>query len=92
MAANGISELATKAARQTAKLDIAEGKRQGKTVAIDGTITGSVDSTKPYFRSRNIYDITSLPNPYDAGENTTNADETANTGGLLLGRPWTTGA
>jgi hypothetical protein len=88
MSANGISTLATKAARQTAKLDIAAAKRQGKVVAADGTITGSVDATKPYYRSNNAYDLTSLPNPYDAGENTTNVDETANTGGLILGRPW----
>ena len=89
MAANGISELATKEARQLAKLEIAEAKRQGKVIANDGTVSGSVDSTKPYYRSNNVYDITSLPNPYDAGENTTNNDETPNTGGLLLGRPWT---
>ena len=88
MAANGISELATKQARQEAKLDIAEAKRQGKTVAANGVISGSVDSTKSYYRSNNVYDITTLPNPYDAGENTTNSDETPNTGGLLLGRPW----
>lgn len=88
MAANGISTLLTKAERQQAKLDIAQAKRQGKTVADDGTITGNVDSTKPYYRSGNVYDLTSLPNPYDAGENTTNLDETPNTGGLIMGRPW----
>jgi hypothetical protein len=88
MAANGISTLATKQARQESKLDIAEAKRQGKVVAKNGTISGSVDSTKSYYRSNNVYDITSLPNPYDVGENTTNSDETPNTGGLLLGRPW----
>lgn len=88
MSANGISALATKQARQIAKLDIAEAKRQGKTVANNGTITGSVDSTKPYYRSNNVYDVTTLPNPYDAGQNTTNTDETPNTGGLVQGRPW----
>lgn len=88
MAANGISELATKAERQQAKLDIAQAKRQGKTVADDGTITGDIDPTKPYYRGGNVYDLDSLPNPYDAGENATNVDETANTGGLIQGRPW----
>lgn len=88
MAANGISELATKAERQLAKLAIAQAKRQGKTVAVDGTITGDIDSTQPYYRGGNVYDVDSLPNPYDAGENATNVDETANTGGLIQGRPW----
>jgi hypothetical protein len=65
MAANGISELATKALRQVAKLDIAQAKRQGKVVADDGTISGSVDNTKPYYRTKNEYDITQLPTQYD---------------------------
>ena len=88
MSANGISTLTYKRQRQEAKLDIAEAKRQGKVVAANGTISGSVDSTKPYYRSNNVYDIATLPNPYDVGENTINVDETPNTGGLLLGRPW----
>lgn len=88
MSANGISELTTKAERQAAKLDIAQAKRQGKTVAVNGTITGSVDSTKPYYRGGNVYDLTSLPNPYDTGDNVNNVDETANVGGLIQGRPW----
>ena len=58
------SGLADKEARQTAKLDIAKAKRQGKTVAVDGTITGSVDSTKSYYRSRNTLDIDLLPTKY----------------------------
>ena len=64
MAANGISNLSTKQAKQKAKLDIASAKRQGKTVAVDGTITGSVDPTKNYYRSRAFYDITQLPTQY----------------------------
>ena len=88
MAANGISILATKQARQAAKLDIAAAKRQGKTVATNGTITGSVDATKSYYKGGNVYDLASLPNPYDANENTTNVNETANTGGVIQGRPW----
>jgi len=88
MAANGISGLATKEARQIAKLTISQAKRQGKTVAVDGSITGDIDTTKPYYRGGNVYDITSLPNPYDSGDNENNLDETVNEGGLLQGRPW----
>ena len=49
MAANGISTMANKQLKQEAKLAIAEAKRQGKVVAVDGTITGAVDPTKPYY-------------------------------------------
>ena len=64
MAANGISELATKQLRQEAKLAIAEAKRQGKTVARDGTITGSLDTSKPYYREYNVLDIDLLSAKY----------------------------
>lgn len=86
MAANGISELATKALKQAAKLAKATAKRQGKTVADDGTITGAIDSTKNYYRARNTLDITQLPTQYSGNDLTDNA----NTGGLVEGRPWTT--
>lgn len=84
MAANGISELATKELRQLAKLEIAQAKRQGKTVATDGTITGSRDTTKPYFRNNNVYDIDSLPEKYNDNDIINNP----NSEGLLVGRPW----
>jgi hypothetical protein len=84
MALNGISTLATKALRQVAKLNIAQAKKQGKTVARDGTISGAVDSTKPYYRTRNTYDITQLPTQYTGNAVSNNA----NTGGLNRGRPW----
>jgi hypothetical protein len=77
--------LADKEARQIAKLTIAEAKRQGKVVATDGTITGSVDPTKPYYRVRNNYDITQLPTQYDGNA----ISDNANVGGLVVGRPWT---
>lgn len=86
MAANGISELATKALKQAAKLAKATAKRQGKIVADDGTITGAIDSTKNYYRARNTLDITQLPTQYSGNDLTDNA----NTGGLVEGRPWTT--
>jgi hypothetical protein len=36
--------------------------------------------------ARFVYDITQLPNPYNG--NVPGADDNANTGGLVLGRPW----
>ncbi len=86
MAANGISDLATKALKQAAKLDIAQAKREGRTVADNGSISGGVDATKNYYRERNQYDITQLPTQY-SGDNLT---DNANSGGLVEGRPWTT--
>jgi hypothetical protein len=64
MSLNGISRLGTKQLRQEAKLAIAAAKRQGKTVASDGTISGNVDPTKPYYRVANTLDINSLPTKY----------------------------
>ena len=85
MAANGISTLATKQARQEAKLDIAQAKREGRVVAVDGTITGSIDATKTYYRAANTLDTTLLPTLYSGNDVVDNA----NTGGLVAGRPWT---
>lgn len=88
MSLNGISELPNKKDRQQAKLDIAQAKRQGKTVAPDGTISGSIDSTKPYYRENNVYDLTSLPTTY-GNTNTDPYVNNPNTEGLLIARPWT---
>jgi hypothetical protein len=68
MAANGISELATKELRQKAKLDLAATNR-----ATQGN-------------PRATYDITQLPTQYDDN----GIIDNANTGGLVLGRPWIT--
>jgi hypothetical protein len=84
MSANGISDLSTKQAKQAAKLAIATAKRQGKVVATDGTISGSLDNTKPYYRVANTLDITLLPTQYKGNGITDNP----NTGGLVEGRPW----
>lgn len=84
MSANGIAHLTTREDRQKAKLAIAEAKRQGKTVAADGTITGSVDPTKPWYRDNNVLDITELPTQYDGNDVLDNP----NVGGLQEGRPW----
>lgn len=82
MAANGISTLSTKQAKQEAKLAIAEAKRQGKTVAQDGTISGNLDATKPYYRINNYLLIDRLPAKY-VGNVATNVDTP-----LLPHRPW----
>ncbi len=84
MALNGISELATKQLKQEAKLAIAEAKRQGKVVADDGTITGSLDSTKPWYRVNNVLDVTELPTLYSGNS----VSDNANVGGLQESRPW----
>jgi hypothetical protein len=86
MAANGISRLSTKALKQVGKLNIAQAKKQGKTVARNGTITGTTDSTKLYYRAANTYAIADLPTQYTNNAITDNA----NTGGLKLTRPWST--
>ena len=88
MSANGISNLQYKADRQIAKLNIAQAKRQGRIVAADGTISGPVDPTKPYYRDNNLYDITLLPTRYAAGDNTTVIDNIEPPLGLTQGRPW----
>lgn len=84
MAANGISELATKELKQKAKLDLAKLKREGYTLNDDGTIASGPDITKPFYRDRNDYDITELPTQYDDNDIIDNA----NVGGLVEGRPW----
>ena len=61
MAANGISTLGTKQLKQEAKIAIAQAKRQGKIVAKNGTVTGSINATKRYFRDANTYDLNLLP-------------------------------
>lgn len=84
MSLNGIAHLPTRQERQDAKLAIAEAKRQGKTVAPDGTISGSVDPTKPWYRDNNVLDKNQLPNPYNG--NDIEPDDGAST--LVQGRPW----
>ena len=74
MAANGISTLSTKQARQIAKLEYAQAKRKGRVITDDpGGVVGTYgtwsddgtdDDTKNYYRSNNTYDATALP---DAG-------------------------
>ena len=68
MAANGISTLSTKQARQVAKLDLAQAKRKGQTITEGGgtwSTDGVDDDTKPYYKPNNTYDITTLPDTYN---------------------------
>jgi len=70
---NRIAHLATRQDRQTAKLILAQIRRQagGNTAA-------------PYYRAHNVYDITELPTQYSGNTIVDNP----NNGGLILGRPW----
>ena len=89
MAANGISTLANKKLRQDTKLAKATAKREGKTVAADGTISGSTDTGAVAYRARNTLTIAQLPTRYHASSNTGVLVNNANSGGLVVGRPWT---
>src|SRR5210317_2159406 len=84
MSANGLSLLSTKQLRQEGKLDIAEAKRQGRVVATDGTITGSIDSTKEYYRTHNVADLNLLPTKYSNNDVVDNT----NLSGLVSSRPY----
>lgn len=91
MAANGISTMTYKRDRQDAKLEIAEAKRQGKTVTEgSGTysISGPVDSSANSYRTANTLDASLLPTRYAASNNDTN-DVVDNPGSPTAGRPWT---
>ena len=89
MAANGISTLTLKATRQDTKLAKATAKREGKTVAADGTISGATDTNAVAYRARNTLDASQLPTRYNASSNTGSLVNNANSGGLVVGRPWT---
>lgn len=88
MALNGISTQSTKQLKQEQKLEIAEAKRQGKTVTASASsysISGSVDSTQNYYRNLNVENIDLLPTKYSDNavvDNTVDGDV------LTMGRPW----
>jgi hypothetical protein len=77
MAANGISTLAQKSARQQQKLLLANADRAARNVVEPGRYA---DVTS---------DITQLPTQYGAG-NLDPLVDNENTGGLKVGRPWAT--
>jgi len=66
---------ATKQKSQEMMLDIAQLKKQA-----------GGDTTKPYYRSLNTYDVTILPTRY---VNDTVTDNTGDGGDLTASRPWT---
>jgi hypothetical protein len=66
------NQYGSKQERQLEKLYISQAKRQA-----------FGDTTKPYYRVNNTLDITLLPDTY-----ATTADDNANSGGILNGRPW----
>ena len=85
MSANGISTLSSKEAKQLAKLAIAEAKRQGYTVEIDGTIGNVANVSQPFYRALNTANIELLPTRYVGNvivDNTTDGNI------LVTGRPW----
>lgn len=86
MAANGISTLSTKEAKQKAKLALASLKRQGYTLNADGSVASGPDTNALFFRTLNEYDLTELPSQYVGDVVTDNLNE----GSLKVSRPWLT--
>ena len=86
MSANGIANLVSKQLKQERKLVIAEAKRQGKNVAVDGTITGTGNSAQPFYRTLNTANISILPTKYSGN---TITDNVLDGNVLISGRPYT---
>lgn len=86
MSANGIANLVSKQLKQEGKLAIAAAKRQGKDVAIDGTITGAGNSAQPFYRTLNTANIDILPTKYSGN---TITDNVLDGNVLISGRPYT---
>lgn len=86
MSANSIAHLANKQAKQLAKLELAEKKRQGYTLYANGNIASGPDTGAVFYRARNTYDITQLPTEYSGVGN--GLIDNPNTDGLIAGRPW----
>lgn len=75
MSANGIAHLASREARQKAKLDLAATKRAADVANRDNPVNADQRST---------YDITELPTQFSGNTIVDNP----NAGGLQVGRPW----
>jgi hypothetical protein len=86
MSANGIANLVSKQLKQEGKLAIAAAKRQGKDVAINGTITGAGNSAQPFYRTLNTANINILPTKYSGN---TITDNVLDGNVLISGRPYT---
>ena len=85
MSANGIANLVSKQLKQERKLAIAEAKRQGKDVAVNGTITGAGNSAQPFYRTLNTANINILPTKYSGN---TITDNVLDGNVLISGRPY----
>lgn len=88
MSANGISRLATRQARQDAKLALAEAKRKGQLITAGGgtwSADGINNPSAAWYRSNNVLDKNLLPNPYNG--NDVEPDD-GDPGPLDLSRPW----
>jgi len=85
MSANGISTLSSKQLKQEGKLAIAEAKRQGYTVLIDGTWSGNANVSQPFYRTLNTANISLLPTKYVGN---VIVDNVADGNVLAQGRPW----
>ena len=86
MAANSISTLVSKQLKQTTKLNMAEAKRQGKVVALNGTWTGSANSSQPWAKTLSVLDINLLPTVFSGNSIVDNPNGDGGT--LTQGRPW----
>jgi hypothetical protein len=86
MSANGIANLVSKQLKQEGKLAIAAAKRQGKDVAINGTITGAGNVLQPFYRTLNTANINMLPTKYSGN---TITDNVLDGNVLISGRPYT---
>ena len=86
MSANGIANLVSKQLKQERTLAIAEAKRQGKNVAVNGTITGAGNSAQPFYRTLNTANINILPTKYSGN---TITDNVLDGNVLISGRPYT---
>ena len=75
MSANGISHLASREARQKAKLDLAATNRAADAAHRDNPTNAD---------QRHTYDLSKLPTQYSGNVIVDNA----NAGGLVVGRPW----
>lgn len=77
MAANGISTLPTKRARQEAKLALAGANRAAR------------NTIEPGRYANTTADLSQLPTLYDTvSNNTSDVIDNPNPGGLVPGRPW----
>ena len=86
MSANGNGNLVSKKLKQKGKLAIAEAKRKGKDVDINGTITGAGNVLQPFYRTLNTANINMLPTKYSGN---TITDNVLDGNVLISGRPYT---